>query len=152
MGTEIERKFLIQGMEWRDEVERSEELDQGYIRSDDATVRVRTIDERGFITLKGPTTNVTRAEYEYEIPVEDAREMLEKFCGDRRIRKVRHTVIHEGHEWVIDEFMGANEGLLLAEIELDAEDESFAHPDWVGEEVSGEKRYYNSTLAQNPVV
>jgi adenylate cyclase len=148
MGVEIERKFLVEGDSWRDEATSAEPIDQGYLRSDDATVRVRTIGERGFITLKGRTSGVTRSEFEYEIPFEDAVKMLDEFCGDRRLTKTRHTVFVGDHEWVVDVFHGRHDGLVLAEIELDSEDESFDMPDWVGPEVSGDPAYYNANLVR----
>jgi len=147
MGTEIERKFLVDGESWRGAVERSKRLDQGYLRSEDATVRVRTIDDTGYLTLKGKTVNITRSEFEYEIPFDDAVAMLDEFCGNRRLTKTRHTVTVGDHEWVIDEFDGRHQGLVLAEIELESEAEAFETPDWTGEEVSDDPHYYNASLA-----
>lgn len=147
MGTEIERKFLVDGDAWRDSVERSQRLDQGYLRSDDATVRVRTIDDVGYLTLKGKTVNITRSEFEYEIPYDDAVAMLDEFCGDRRLTKTRHTVTVGNHEWVVDEFDGRHQGLVLAEIELESEDEAFETPEWAAEDVSDDPGYYNASLA-----
>lgn len=150
MAIEIERKFLVEGNSWRDDVERSQRLDQGYIRSEDATVRVRTVDDAGYITLKGKTTNISRSEFEYEVPYEDAVAMLDEYCGDRRLSKTRHILTVGDHEWVIDEFDGRHDGLLLAEIELTAEDEEFVRPDWAHLEVSDDPRFYNSNLSRAP--
>lgn len=149
MGIEIERKFLVDGDRWRAAIERTQRLDQGYIRSEDATVRVRTIDDAGFITLKGKTTNVSRSEFEYEIPLADAVAMLDEFCGACRLTKRRHTVTVGDHEWVIDEFDGQHEGLVMAEIELEGEDEEFERPEWAGSEVSHDPRFYNSNLCRS---
>ncbi len=152
MAQEIERKFLVVGDSWRAEAVSSHRLDQGYVRSPDATVRIRTVDESGFVTLKGKTVGVSRSEFEYEVPFEDAVAMLEEYCGARRLTKVRHVVMVGAHEWVVDEFDGKHAGLVLAEIELTHEDESFELPDWAGAEVSDDPQYYNSSLARAGVV
>ena len=152
MGTEIERKFLVEGEAWRDAVRDTVAIEQGYMRALDATIRVRIAGERGIFTVKGATLGVTRGEWEWEIPSRDARELLDTFCAGRRIAKVRHTVWFAEHAWVVDVFEGENDGLVMAEIELDAEDEAFDVPPWAGAEVSGDTRYYNSNLATAPYV
>jgi adenylate cyclase len=151
MGLEIERKFLVKNASWRDVVEDREPILQGYLADTGrATVRVRTKGDRGFMTIKGATTGVSRAEFEYEIPIEDARVMLETLSSLPLIDKVRHRVRCGGHLWEVDVFAGENAGLVLAEIELASEDEPFVLPDWVGPEVSDDPRYFNSNLARHP--
>lgn len=151
MGLEIERKFLVKNASWRDAVEGRDAILQGYLtESGSATVRVRVKGERGFLTLKGATSGVTRSEFEYEIPVADARCMIETLSVLPTIDKVRHRVPVGDHVWEVDVFSGENAGLVLAEIELTSEDESFVLPDWAGTEVSGDPRYYNSNLARHP--
>lgn len=147
MATEIERKFLLANDDWRNGVERSQRMTQGYIaRSPTATVRIRMIDDsEAVLTLKGRTTGVSRPEFEYAIPRDEAEELL-ALCGDARLTKTRHTVRHAGHEWVIDVFEGRLSGLIVAEIELDAETEIFDAPSWLGDEVSQDKRYANALL------
>lgn len=147
MGIEIERKFLVEGDSWRRQVDRSVEMLQGYMRADDATIRVRIRDGEGILTFKGKTIGVTRGEWQWPIPTQDARELIENFCGDRLIEKVRNYVVVGDHEWVVDEFAGRHEGLLLAEIELGSEDEEFQMPEWAGDEVSDDPQYFNSVLA-----
>ncbi len=146
---EIERKFLVRGAAWRPDVHKAQRIEQGYIDATGATVRVRLLDEKGFLTLKGPTKGISRVEYEYEVPVQDAREMLGKLCGVT-LKKTRHHIMVGPHEWVIDEFDGTHRGLIMAEIELTAEDEVFEVPAWAGPEVSGDARYYNSNLIGQP--
>ncbi|NCA69629.1 MAG: CYTH domain-containing protein [Sphingobacteriia bacterium] len=151
MAVEIERKFLVEGESWRAAVERRDTILQGYlVESGPLTLRVRVKGGRGFLTIKGATTGVSRIEYEYEIPLADAREMLETLTCLPVIEKVRHLVRHGEHLWEIDVFAGANAGLVLAEIELTAEDESFDRPDWAGPEVSDDPRYFNRNLASHP--
>jgi adenylate cyclase len=152
MGLEIERKFLVRNASWRDAVEDCEPILQGYLaEAGRATVRVRVKGDRGFLTIKGRTTGVTRSEYEYAIPIEDARAMLETLSSLPIIDKVRHRVRCGGHLWEVDVFAGENAGLVLAEIELESENEAFEVPDWAGVEVSDDPRYYNSNLARHPV-
>lgn len=151
MGLEIERKFLVKNASWRDSVEDREPILQGYLaEAGRATVRVRAKGDRGFLTIKGRTTGVTRSEFEYEIPIDDARVMLETLSSLPVIDKVRHRVRCGGHLWEVDVFAGENAGLVLAEIELASENEAFERPDWVGAEVSDDPRYYNSNLARHP--
>jgi adenylate cyclase len=151
MGLEIERKFLVKNASWRDSVEDREPILQGYLaEAGRATVRVRAKGDRGFLTIKGKTTGVTRSEYEYEIPIEDARAMLETLSCLPVIDKVRHRVRCGARLWEVDVFAGENAGLVLAEIELASEEEPFELPDWAGAEVSDDPRYYNSNLARHP--
>lgn len=146
MGREIERKFLVAGDGWR--TTSGVRFTQGYLsRIPERTVRVRIAGPRAFLTIKGKTDGATRAEFEYEIPVADAEALL-ALCEPGRIDKTRHTLDHDGHTWEIDEFHGAHQGLLLAEIELDHEDEPFTRPPWLGAEVTHNPRYYNATLSR----
>lgn len=147
MGIEIERKFRVDGDAWRDEVRSSITIEQGYMRSPDATIRVRLRNGDGVLTFKSSTVGVTRGEWEWPIASDEARELIETFCGERVIDKTRHYVDVGEHEWVVDEFHGRFDGLLLAEIELDDEDADFLMPDWAGEEVSEDSRYFNEVLA-----
>ena len=146
MAHEIERKFLITGEAWR-ELAKGTAYRQGYLSTvKERTVRVRTIDDKGFLTIKGITVGATRAEYEYEIPAGDANEMLDDLCEQPIIEKKRYKVPLDGFIWEIDEFGGVNEGLIVAEIELESEDQEFNKPDWIGDEVSGDPRYFNSNF------
>ncbi len=150
MAHEIERKFLITGEAWR-ELAKGTAYRQGYLSTvKERTVRVRTIDDKGFLTIKGITVGATRAEYEYEIPAGDTNEMLDDLCEQPIIEKKRYKVPLDGFIWEIDEFGGVNEGLIVAEIELESEDQEFNKPDWIGDEVSGDPRYFNSNLIANP--
>lgn len=148
MAIEIERKFLVTGDAWR-----SAEpvyFSQGYLNRDKArTVRVRIAGERAFLTIKGLTQGVSRAEFEYAIPVEDARQLL-ALCEQPLIEKYRRKIPFAGFVWEVDEFLGDNLGLVVAEIELPSEDSEFAKPDWVGQEVTHDQRYFNSNLSQHP--
>jgi adenylate cyclase len=150
MGIEIERSFLVEGRRWRAEIVDSEELEQGYLAGGEVTVRVRVRGDVARLTVKGPAKGLVRPEYEYPIPRRDAREMIDELCGGHVVRKTRHTVEVGGHEWVIDEFAGANAGLVLAEIELESADEDFERPRWLGQEVSDDLRYRNARLARRP--
>lgn len=150
MGIEIERKFLIVGSDWR-QTAVGTTYRQGYIVADGKrTVRVRRAGERGFLTIKGPGDGARRLEFEYEIPVTEADEMLATLCPGPLIEKIRYRVDYQGFTWEIDEFFGENRGLLLAEIELADEHQVFALPPWVGAEVTGDQRYYNACLARAP--
>lgn len=151
MGIEIERKFLLVGDAWRSAVSKSVEIVQGYVaQTDTCSVRVRIAGERGTINFKGITIGIRRSEFEAEIPLTEARQMLQEFCEPRIIRKIRHLLVHEGHRWEIDEFGGANQGLIVAELELETEHDVFARPDWLGEDVTEDPRYYNVQLVENP--
>jgi CYTH domain-containing protein len=152
MKMEIERKFLVSGDGWRAAADNGLLCEQGYISSgpDQITVRVRRIGNKGFLTLKGPTEGISRAEFEVEIPADEAATMLKDFCGDRIISKTRFLLEINSLCWEIDEFSGKNSGLILAEIELKSEEQRFGKPDWLGEEVSHDSRYFNAALAQSP--
>ena len=150
MGVEIERKFLLNGDEWRS-LARGTVYRQGYLSSQkERTVRVRTVDDQGFLTIKGASVGMTRLEYEYEIPVEDAVALLEELCEKPIIEKIRRKIDYAGFVWEVDEFLGENEGLIMAEIELENEEQPFEKPPWIGEEVSGDARYFNSNLSRKP--
>lgn len=151
MATEIERKFLVQG-DFSKEAVNATRIVQGYICSlPGRTVRIRIRNDEGFLTIKGPSDEkgLSRYEFEQKIPLADATELLQ-LCEPGAIDKVRHLIPYGKHTWEVDVFHGANEGLTLAEIELSSEDESFDRPAWLGEEVSGDKRYYNSMLTKYP--
>ncbi|HAO33575.1 MAG TPA: CYTH domain-containing protein [Candidatus Competibacter sp.] len=151
MGLEIERKFLIRDESWRQQVERSATMRQGYLTSDArCSVRVRVAGERGFLNIKSGTLGIQRSEFEYPIPAAEAEEMLDTLCEQPLLEKTRHFVRHGQHLWEIDEFAGDNAGLIVAEVELRHPDELFARPDWLGEDVSQDIRYYNSQLARHP--
>lgn len=151
MGIEIERKFLVAEDGWRALVKRSEKLRQGYLASaGGVTVRVRTIDDnRGFITIKSGGSALARAEFEYEVPVADAKQML-GYCRGAQIEKVRHSLDLPSGDWVVDEFRGRHDGLILAEVELDSPTARLDKPNWLGDEVTGDPQYYNSSLAALP--
>lgn len=150
MGIEIERKFLVSGDGWRAQAGVQRRFSQGYLSRDPArTVRVRIAGEQAFLTIKGATTGATRAEFEYPLPLADARQLLAMSDGPV-VEKVRHLCEHQGMTWEVDEFLGANAGLVVAEIELQSEDQPFARPGWLGEEVTGDARYVNANLAINP--
>lgn len=151
MASEIERKFLLSSDTWRDEVRDSVRLVQGYLaRGPQSAIRVRIKDDRAELNIKHTLDGIERLEYEYEIPLADAREMLAKVAHRPLIDKTRYHVEHAGHLWEIDEFYGENAGLIVAEIELGSVDEIFAKPAWLGEEVSHDPRYYNSNLSEVP--
>lgn len=151
MPVEIERKFLVTGDGWRAGAV-GEPYRQGYLgRSGRATVRVRVAGRSAFLTVKGEKPGRVRAEFEYPIPVEDAEEMLRTLCGDAVIEKTRYEVVHAGRVWHVDEFGGANRGLVLAELELDHPDGAFERPDWVDREVTEDPRYRNSSLVETPM-
>lgn len=150
MGVEIERKFLVVGDAWRTLGE-STLLRQGYLSVDAIrTVRVRIDGERAFLTIKGKSVGASRGEWEYPIPVLDAAELLDTLCQQPLVEKVRHRIASGAHTWEVDEFLGANAGLVVAEIELGSEDETFEKPDWIGREVTGDTRYFNSQLISHP--
>lgn len=148
---EIERKFLVISDAWKAEALPPSAFRQGYLRADErATVRVRLAGEEAWLTIKGMRTGISRAEFEYPIPTDEALLMLEGCCGEC-IEKDRYRVPHAGHVWEVDVFHGANAGLVVAEVELEAADEKVVVPEWVGEEVSEDVRYTNSYLSLNPV-
>ena len=151
MGIEIERKFLVNKAKWDQVVKAKKSLfRQGYILSDrERTIRVRLTDKEGFLTIKGQTVGMSRPEYEYSIPKDDAQQLLDNFCGSE-VSKIRYFIPHDGHTWEVDEFQGLNEGLIVAEIDLDAEDARISLPEWVDTEVPSEKKYTNSNLSVHP--
>jgi adenylate cyclase len=150
MAKEIERKFLVK----RDSSRRQEagkRYRQGYLSTvKERTVRVRTAGDKGYLTIKGISVGASRSEYEYEIPVADANEMLDRLCERPLIEKTRYRVPHDGLVWEIDEFQGENSGLIVAEVELKDEHQSVTLPDWVGQEVTGDPRYFNANLVGKP--
>lgn len=151
MPQEIERKFLVNRARWEAAVKpEGRALRQGYLLADaDKTIRVRIAGNRGYLTLKGKTEGATRAEFEYEIPADEATELLDRFAVSE-LAKTRYRVPVGRKTWDVDVFSGKNEGLLLAEVELEDEDEPFELPDWAGEEVTHDARYYNSNLSLKP--
>ncbi len=150
MAKEIERKFLVRGEDWR-AMARGTRYRQGYLSTvKERTVRVRTIDDKGFLTIKGVSVGATRSEYEYEIPAADADEMLDDLCEKPIIEKDRYKIPAGDVTWEVDEFFGVNDGLIVAEVELLSEDQSFPKPDWIGDEVTGDPRYFNANLIARP--
>lgn len=153
MAKEIERKYLIDQRRWeslKPTIQEFEYLRQGYLSLDESkTIRVRVANECAFLTIKGKTTGITRLEFEYIIPRVDGILFLDKFAHSE-LEKVRYRLVHEEKVWEIDEFLGANQGLVLAEVELSNENETVILPDWVVKEVSHDERYYNTYLSQNP--
>jgi len=150
MGKEIERKYLVKLETWEPQAEGTD-FKQGYLNAQkERVVRVRIEGAKAKLTIKGITTGVTRSEFEYAIPVEDAALLLDNLCEQPLIDKHRHKELHHGKTWEIDVFHGENQGLVVAEIELSSEDEKIVMPDWVGEEVSSDPRYFNSNLLKHP--
>jgi CYTH domain-containing protein len=150
MGIEIERKYLIASDVWRDLAE-GVDYRQGYLSTvKERTVRVRTIGDKGYLTIKGISIGASRIEYEYEVPVNDAHEMLDELCERPLIEKRRFKIPHAGLIWEIDEFFGENGGLIVAEVELEDEDQLIDLPSWIGQEVTGDPRYFNSSLVASP--
>lgn len=150
MPEEIERKFLVKGDSWRN-LAQPELFRQGYLAgSENCLVRLRTEGSRGVLTIKGKRKGITGSEFEYEIPLADCEAMLRSLALPGIIEKLRYHISFQGAEWVIDEFLGENKGLIVAEIELTSEMQSFAKPDWADEEVSFDARYTNYSLSQMP--
>lgn len=150
MGLEIERKFLVTGDGWKSAAHAVRHLRQGYLAIDDSTnVRVRTDGERAWLTIKAKGEGISRPEFEYEIPAAEAAPLLQ-LCRGRTVEKMRHLVSIEGLTWEVDQFLGENAGLIMAELELDRPDQDFRRPEWVGEEVSADHRYHNASLAMHP--
>jgi adenylate cyclase len=150
LATEIERKFLVQGNDWRAGA-RGVAYRQGYLTTDpERTVRVRIAGDRAFLTIKGKTRGATRAEFEYPIPVADGNALLDQLCLRPLIEKTRFRIEHAGWVWEVDEFFGENEGLVLAEVELRTADDVVDLPEWAGQEVSDDSRYYNASLVELP--
>lgn len=151
MGKEIERKFLVRCSDWKKEVRKTTLFRQGYFPRSAMTIRVRIAEEQAFLTLKKAVSEIKRLEFEYPIPVSDAEQLLTNFCNHPLVEKKRSIIPAEnGLKWEIDEFLGDNEGLILAEIELPDESTVFVHPQWLGMEVTGISRYYNSNLISHP--
>ncbi len=150
MGQEIERKFLVKGDAWKAGAEGTV-YRQGYLSSvKERVVRVRTIKDKGFLTVKGITRGVSRSEFEYEISVADANAMLDHICETPLIEKTRYKIPFGGLVFEVDEFFGENAGLTVAEVELQDEMQKVDLPDWIGAEVSGDPRYFNSNLIRHP--
>ncbi len=150
MPEEIERKFLVIGDGWRDAAVGTR-FRQGFLSTEpERTVRVRVAGARGSITVKGKTVGAKREEFEYEIPLQDVERMLDGLCERPLIEKVRYTLCVGRHTWEVDVFEGENAGLVIAEVELESEEEAFDKPDWAGEEVTDEPRYFNSNLVAKP--
>ena len=150
MALEIERKFLID-IEKLGTLENGYDIKQGYIQTKDkTTVRVRVKGNEAFLTIKGKNVGATRLEYEYFIPVIDANEMLQMLCAKPIIDKTRYLIEHKKHTWEIDIFHKENDGLVVAEVELESEDEMVELPDWIVNEVTDDARYYNSNLLEFP--
>jgi adenylate cyclase len=146
VSTEIERKFLVKDDTWRTLGTRTR-IVQGYLSgSIERVVRIRTADEAAFLTIKGLTRGISRLEYEYPIPFDEANEMLERLCLKPLIVKTRHRIVHAGSVWEVDDYHAPREGLVVAEIELRSVDETFEVPPWIGAEVSGNPAYYNHTM------
>jgi adenylate cyclase len=151
MGREIERKYLVHKDRWNKALKgKGEFYRQGYLTIDPhKTIRVRVTETKGYVAIKGVSVGAMRQQYEYEIPRTDANELLNNFAVSD-ITKRRFTLSYEGKVWEVDEFLGANEGLIIAEIELASEKEQFVLPEWVGDDVTGDERYYNSNLSITP--
>lgn len=151
MAVEIERKFTLKNDNWRKDVQRSQRYVQGYLAGNDlSSIRVRIAGEKANLNIKSATLGIFRQEYEYDIPLSDAEEMIETLAEKPVIDKVRHFVSFAGKTWEIDEFSGENQGLIVAEVELDSENEQITLPEWVDEDVSQDTRYYNVCLVKNP--
>ena len=151
-GMEIERKFLVKGSDFKQQARSSSHIQQGYLCSGKGkTIRVRSRDDKAYLTIKGPSLDggLSRYEFEKEITLDEAKHLFQ-LCEPGIIDKRRYLVDYEGHTFEVDEFFGDNEGLVMAEIELNAPDEPFKKPDFIGTEVTGDRRYYNAHLRQNP--
>jgi len=150
VATEIERKFLVTGDAWRIGAV-SSPFRQGYLSTvKERTVRVRVVGDQGSLTIKGITVGAARTEFEYSIPAADAEAMLDELCEQPIIDKTRHVVEHAGNVWEIDEFAGVNQGLVVAEVELDDPDQEVDLPAWIGDEVTDDPRYFNANLIAHP--
>lgn len=150
MGLEIERKFLIKNDNWKSYIKEEVQIKQGYLNSEkERTVRVRIYNDKGVITVKGKNNNLTRKEFEYTIPLDDALQMLQ-LAEKPIIEKTRYIIYNNKNTWEIDVFDGINKGLIIAEIELESEFQEIDIPDWIGKEVSTDPKYYNASLISNP--
>lgn len=151
MAVEIERKFLVLNDDWQAAADQGRLLRQGYLAGNErSSVRVRIDGDVANINIKSATLGIRRQEYEYSIPIHDAKEMLENLCAGHQIEKTRYHVQVSEHTWEVDVFAGDNAGLVVAEIELSSEDESFVIPAWAGDDVSNDHRYYNVSLVNHP--
>ncbi|MBT9099852.1 CYTH domain-containing protein [Methylovulum psychrotolerans] len=151
MAVEIEHKFLLANDGWREHVHHSVVYRQGYLSSEAHTsIRVRISDEHAWLNIKSAVVGTHRQEYEYEIPLADADEIISQLCRKPLIEKTRHLVLDDGNLWEIDEFAGENQGLCVAEIELSAIGQTFRKPAWLGAEVTDDLRYYNNNLVAHP--
>lgn len=151
MATEIERKFLVRGEDWRPAVHDRVRYRQGYLAlGATCSVRVRIGGDEARLNIKSRAAGTTRMEFEYPLPLEDAETMIRALCADAVVEKTRHLLFHEGRLWEVDVFEGANAGLVVAEVELQAQDEGVALPAWADDEVTGDPRYYNAALARTP--
>lgn len=155
MAIEIERKFLVTGDGWREAIRRQETMRQGYLNrvaadGSKASLRIRVTGDEAFLNIKSAETGTTRLEFDYHVPVPDAVEMLDRLCHLPLIEKTRYWVEHAGHTWEVDVFHGDNAGLVVAELELESEDEAFEKPGWAGREVTEQRRYYNAALCEKP--
>jgi CYTH domain-containing protein len=150
VGIEIEKKFLLKNDDWR-KLAQGKEYRQGYLSSvKERTVRIRTIEDTGYLTIKGVSQGAVRAEYEYVIPVDEARAMLETLCEKPLIEKKRFKIPYKGLIWEVDEFFGENQSLIMAEAELASETQVFQKPEWIGVEVTHDSRYFNANLVHHP--
>ena len=151
MGIEIERKFLLRKDDWRAEADAGTRFCQGYFAGPQrASIRVRIEGKSANINIKSAELGIRRLEYEYEIPLDEAEQMLNSLCEKPLIDKTRYHVSYAGFVWEVDVFEGENVGMVVAEIELPSEETSFAKPEWIGEEVSDDPRYYNVSLVTHP--
>lgn len=151
MPLEIEHKYLVDSKKWELVIpEKSDLIKQGYLSTDpNKTIRIRTKGNQGFITVKGKSLTASRPEYEYEIPLHEAEEMLQAFCN-QWIEKIRHYITHENKRWEVDVFHGENQGLIVAEIELESETEPYSIPEWATENITFDRRFSNSSLSVHP--
>ena len=155
MGKEIERRFLVHSGIWQERgrplASARHSLRQGFLSTvKERVVRVRVVGDCGFLTIKGLTHGCTKAEFEYPIPLSDANQLLDALCEPPLIEKIRYLVPHAGLFWEVDEFLGLNQGLVLAEVELLDEQQPVSLPEWVAQEVSADPRYFNSNLSRHP--
>jgi len=151
MAIEIERKFLVDHKQWKQiQSKQQKQIRQGYLSTDpEKTIRVRISGNDAFLTIKGKNKGAVRTEFEYAIPPDDATTLLNHMCTGE-LSKIRHLIPHGNHTWEVDVFSGKNEGLIVAEIELQSENETFEKPKWLGEEVTHDKRFFNSNLVKTP--
>jgi adenylate cyclase len=151
MAIEIEHKFLLANEDWRGVVQKSIKYKQGYLSSQPtSSIRIRISDKQAWLNIKSATIGTQRLEFEYEIPLPDAEEIIDTLCAKPVIEKIRHFVTHDHNIWEIDEFEGDNQDLIVAEIELTEAGQIFTKPDWLGAEVTHDLRFYNNNLAINP--